>query len=79
MQTMDIDKCFGKLWEESSISSLYETWLGCAISYLLFWENKNGGIAVKSNNSITSRNNVKNEVMQGSVWGGLKRLQKQIP
>ena len=72
VQTMDIMKCFDKLWLEASINSLYEAGLKCDILNLLFRENENAGIAVKVNNSLTSRTNVKKVVMQGSVWGGLK-------
>ena len=72
VQTMDIMKCFDKLWLEASINSLYEAGLKCDILNLLFRENENAGIAVKVNNSLTSRTNVKKVVMQESVWGGLK-------
>ena len=72
VQTMDIMKCFDKLWLEASLNSLYEAGLKCDILNLLFRENENAGIAVKVNNSLTRRTNVTKVVMQGSVWGGLK-------
>ena len=68
----DVEKCFDKLWLPSTINALYEAGLTCDILNLLYIENKTAQIAVKVNGNITRRIRVKDVVMQGSVWGGLK-------
>ena len=72
IQIMDIKTCFDKLWLEASINSLYENGLKSDKLNLLYIENKNANVAVKVNNKVSKRFPVKNVVMQGSVWGGLK-------
>ena len=72
IQTIDVQKCFDKLWLEACINSLYEAGLKSDILNLLYIENKNADIAVKVNGNLSRRTSVKNVVMQGSVWGGLK-------
>ena len=69
---MDVIKCFDKLWLEACINSLYEAGLKSDNLNLLYIENKTADIAVKINNKVSRRIPVKNVVMQGSVWGGLK-------
>ena len=72
IQVMDIKTCFDKLWLEASINSLYENGLQTDKLNLLYIENKHANIAVKVDNKVSTRFPVKNVVMQGSVWGGLK-------
>ena len=72
VQSMDIQKCFDKLWLEASINALYEAGLQHDLLNLLYIENENADIAVKVNNVLTDRFIVNKVVMQGSVWGGLK-------
>ena len=72
IEIMDVIKCFDKLWLEACINSLYEAGLKNDNLNLLFIENKTADIAVKINNKVSRRIPVKNVVMQGSVWGGLK-------
>ena len=72
VQTMDIMKCFDKLWLEASINALYEAGLKCDILNVLYEENKSADIAVKVNSSLSERIILNKVVMQGSVWGGLK-------
>ena len=69
---MDVIKCFDKLWLEACNNSLYEAGLKSDNLNLLYIENKTADIAVKINNKVFRRIPVKNVVMQGSVWGGLK-------
>ena len=52
--------------------SLYEAGLTNDQLNLLYIENKNAQIAVKINNRLSGRINVKDVVMQGSIWGSLK-------
>ena len=72
VQVMDAEKCFDKLWLQSCINALHEAGITNDHLKLLYIENKNGQIAVKINNKISSRILVRNLVMQGSVWGSLK-------
>ena len=72
VQSMDIMKCFDKLWLEASINALYEAGLQYDILNLLYIENEKADIAVKVNNVLSKRFSVRNLVMQGSVWGGIK-------
>ena len=72
VQTMDIEKCFDKLWLEASINSLYEAGLKSDVLNVLYEENKSANIAVKVNSSLSGRTVLNKVVMQGSVWGGLK-------
>ena len=65
----DVEKCFDKLWLQSTINALYEAGLTCKTLNLLYIENKNAQIAVKVNGNLTRRIKIQDVVMQGSVWG----------
>ena len=71
IQVMDAIKCFDKLWLQACINSLYEAGLTNDQLNLLYIENRNAQIAVKINNRLSGRINVKDVVMQGSIWGSL--------
>ena len=70
-QVYDIDKCFDALWLHEVINSLYEAGLQNDKLPLLFLENKNAQVAIKSNGRISKRINIKNIIMQGSIWGSI--------
>ena len=72
VQVMDQKTCFDKLWLEACVNSLYEAGIDNDKLNMLYIENQNAQIAVKVNNQLTMRINVKDVVMQGSVWGSLK-------
>jgi hypothetical protein len=72
VQIMDVETCFDKLWLQSTINALYEAGLTNDHLNLLYLENKNAQVAIKINNKLSRRINVKDVVMQGSVWGSLK-------
>ena len=69
---MDAEKCFDKLWLQSCINAIYEAGMDTDQLNLLYIENKNAQIAVKVNNKLSMRINVKDVIMQGSVWSSLK-------
>ena len=71
IQVLDAIKCFEKLWLQACINSLYEAGLINDQLNLLYIENKNAQIAVKIFNRLSGRINVKDVVMQGSIWGSL--------
>ena len=75
---MDVIKCYDKLWLEACINSLYDAGLRNEYLNLLYIENKNAKISVKLNNKVSKRIDVKNVVMQGSVWGGLKCTSQMV-
>ena len=71
VQVTDAEKC-DKMWLQACINATYESGLQNDILNLLYIENKNAQIAVKVNNKLSRRINVKNVEIQGSVWGSLK-------
>ena len=71
IQVFDVEKCFDSLWLKECINDLFESGLKNDKLPLLYLENKNAQIAVKSSSGITNRKNICNIVMQGTVWGSL--------
>ena len=72
MTVTDVEKCFDKLWLQATINAMFEAGLTCDTLNLLYIENENAQIAIKVNGNLSKRVNIKDVVMQGSVWGGLK-------
>ena len=66
-----MEKCFDTLWLHEVINCLFEAGLTNDKLPLLFMENENAQVAVKSTRGISKRINIKNIIMQGSVWGGI--------
>ena len=71
VQIFDIEKCFDSLWLHEVINCLFEASLTNDKLPLLFLENKNAQIAVKGNGLLSKRINIKDIIMQGSVWGSI--------
>ena len=71
IQVYDVEKCFDSLWLQECINDLYEAGLDNDKLPILFYENQNAKVAIKTQQGITSRVNINNIVMQGSVWGSL--------
>ena len=72
VQVQDVEKCFDKLWLETTTNALYDAGLKCDMLDLLYIENLKAKIAVKVNGDISKRVVVNSVEMQGSVWGSLK-------
>ena len=72
VQVVDIEKCFDKMWLQSTINAIYEAGIDHDQLNLLYIENKNANITVKINNKLSGRTSVRDVIMQGSVWGSLK-------
>ena len=70
-QIYDIEKCFDTLWLHEVINCLYESGLRNDKLPLLFLENNNAQVAVKSNGELSRRVSIKEIIMQGSVWGSI--------
>ena len=68
-QLFDVEKCFDALWMEECINDLYEAGLDNDKLNLLYIENQNAQVAVKTTKGVSKRIDIRNIVMQGSVWG----------
>ena len=71
VQVYDVEKCFDALWMQECINDLYKTGFRNDKLPLLFLENQNAQIAVKTPHGISKRISIHNVVMQGTVWGSL--------
>ena len=71
LQVYDIEKCFDALWLHEVINCLFESGLQNDKLPLLFLENNNAQVAIKSNGRISKRISIKDIILQGSVWGSL--------
>ena len=71
IQIFDIEKCFDALWMQECINDLYDAGVQNDNLPLLFNENKNAKVAIKSAHGVSKRFDIKNIVMQGSVWGSI--------
>ena len=60
IQIGDVEKCFDKLWLENTTNALFEAGLNSDLLNLLYLENQNARIAIKVNNHLTERINVRN-------------------
>ena len=71
IQLFDIEKCFDSLWVEECVNDIFESGLKNDKLPLLYMENQNAEIAVKSQTGMSMRKSIKNIIMQGTVWGSL--------
>ena len=71
IQVYDVEKCFDSLWLKEVISCLYEAGLQNDKLPLLFLENRNAQVAVKTWGGISERASISEIIMQGSVWGSI--------
>ena len=78
LQLFDVEKCFDSLWVEECINDIYEAGLDNDKLAILYKENQNSACAVKVNDVLSKRFNMKNIVMQGTVFGILCELQPRI-
>ena len=70
-QVYDIEKCFDKLWLHEVINCLYSAGFQNDKLPLLFLENKNAKVAIKTASGISNRISIKEIIMQGSVFGSI--------
>ena len=71
VQLFDVDKCFDSLWVEECINDIHEAGLDNDKLALLYLENQNANIAIKTPTGKSKRFNITNIIMQGTVWGSL--------
>ena len=67
----DVEKCFDSLWLNEVITCLFKAGMNNDKLPLLFMENTNAQVAMKSANTLSRRVNIRNIIMQGSVWGSM--------
>ena len=67
----DVIKCFDKMWLLECINDLFEAGLTNDKLVLLYETNKLAQIAIKTSSGTTERFDIKEAVMQGTVWAGL--------
>ena len=67
IQIFDIAKCFDKLWAKECLNDLYENGFVNDKLPLLYHENVDAKIAVKTASGITRRVGISDIVMQGTV------------
>ena len=72
LNVYDVETCFDSLWLSECINDLHEAGMKNDNLPLLYLENLNAQIAIKTQDLISKRENIGNIVMQGSVWGSLK-------
>ena len=65
VQVFDVEKCFDALWLQECINDIFEAGLNNDKLPLLFLENQNAKVAVKTGQGISRRVDIKNIVMQG--------------
>ena len=71
IQIFDVYKCFDKLWAKECFNDLFESGFANDKLPLLFDENMDAQVAVKTASGTTRRTTVNEVVMQGTVWGSL--------
>ena len=71
IQVFDVEKCFDSLRVQECVNTLYETGLNNDKLVLLYEETKNAKIAIKTPNGTTERKDIKNIIMQGTVFGSI--------
>ena len=71
IQVLDIEKCFDALWVEDCINDMFENGFDNDKLPLLYLENQNAQIAVKTPTGTSSRVTINNTIMQGTVWASL--------
>ena len=67
----DIKKCHDNLWLHECINDLWDAGIQDDKLVLLFPENQNAHIAIKTACGTTEQITIHNKIMQGTVWAGL--------
>ena len=71
VQIYDAEKCFDKLWASECYNDIFNNGFKNDKLALLYNINKSAQVAIKTSTGNTRRINIKNTIMQGSVWGSL--------
>ena len=71
VQIFDVEKCFDALWVQECINDLFESGFKNDKLPIIFLENQNANIAIKTANGTSKRESIQNSIMQGTVWASL--------
>ena len=71
IQVFDVEKCFDSLWVQECVNTLFENGFQNDKLVLLYEETKNAQIAIKTPNGTTTRKDIRNIIMQGTVFGSI--------
>ena len=67
----DVEKCFDKLWAKECLNDIHDHGLQNDKFPLLYMENMNAQVAVKTSEGTSKRMSISDIIMQGTVWGSL--------
>ena len=67
----DVEKCFDALWTHECINDIFEAGMTNDKLPILSKMNQNAKVAIKTAQGITKRTDIRNIIMQGTVWGSL--------
>ena len=62
IQVFDVEKCFDALWVQECMNDIFEAGLDNDKLPLLFLENQNARVAIKTSNGLSKRINIKNKL-----------------
>lgn len=71
LQIYDISKCFDSMWLKETLNDVYDTNIKNDKLALLYETNKKSEVAVKTPIGMTERNEMKEIIMQGGIFGGI--------
>jgi hypothetical protein len=67
----DVQKCFDTMWASEALNDAYELGFTNDKLLLVHLTNKHASIAIKSATGISQRTDIKDVIMQGTVWAGM--------
>ena len=67
----DVKKCFETMWASEALNDAYELGFTNDKLPLVHLKNKYASIAIKSSTGISQRADIKDVIMQGTVWAGM--------
>ena len=68
----DVKKCFDTMWSHEAINDLYDLGFKNDKLPLVFLASESANIAVKTSTGISERKDIRNVIMQGTVWAGMQ-------
>ena len=71
VQIFDVEKCFDSLWVQECINDLYDAGFRDDKLPIIYIENQNANIAVKTSHGTSHRESIQNVIMQGTIWGSI--------
>ena len=72
LQFFDLTKCFDSMWLKETLNDVYDTGVKNDLLVLMYETNKKCKLAIKTPVGTTSREEIKEIVMQGGVLGSIE-------